>query len=175
MGEFGQGVLHDRHPSIPECRAASSHWAKPREQAPQAASTLSKPRLLTQPRPCPVGVGPVNGESVEASAGAAGSTQAHIQHPIAAFRQQLRHPIQRHAAPVWAEEQDQRRLVDTNRVKAVRQQRHPVTSRDHQVAFNPHRMRVAGLHTERSTQKAHQRVPIAQFEAGTKRSWRTPN
>jgi hypothetical protein len=120
----------------------------------------SEPRLLTQPRQHAVGVGRVNGESVELSTRAAGSAQAHIEHLVAAFSQQLRHPVQRHAAPVGAAQQHQRGLVDVGRIEAVRQQRHAVPGRDHQVAFNPNRVRAQRPHAEHSAQKAHRLVPI---------------
>jgi hypothetical protein len=43
-------------------------------------------------------------------------------------------------------------------VKAVRQQRHSVSSWNHKVAFNPHRVGVAGLYAEGSAQEAHRLV-----------------
>jgi hypothetical protein len=46
-------------------------------------------------------------------------------------------------------------LVNVGRVEPIGQQRHPVAGWDYQVALNPHRMRVAELYTERSTEKAH--------------------
>jgi hypothetical protein len=94
------------------------------------------------------------------SAGAACSAQAHIEHLVAAFGKQLWHPVQCHAAPVRAAEQHQRGLVDVGRVEAVRQQRHSVAGRDHQVTLPPHRVRSAGLYTERAAQEAHRLVPL---------------
>jgi hypothetical protein len=48
----------------------------------------------------------------------------------------VRHPVQCRAAAVGAAEQYQRGLVDVGRIKAVRQQRHNVAGRDHQVTLN---------------------------------------
>ena len=158
MGELRRRVLDDRDLPFRDVAGGELPLGETEVAGTTGGQHSAEPRLLPQPRQRAVGVGRMNGESVEVSAGAAGSAQAHIQHLIAPFGQQLRHPVQRRAAAVRAAKQHQRGLVDVGRVKAVRQQRHTVAGRDHQVAFNPHRMRAAGPYAEHSAQKAHRLV-----------------
>jgi hypothetical protein len=64
----------------------------------------------------------------------------------------MRHPIQRYAATVWAAQQHYRWPVDVDRVEPVRQQRHSVGGRDHQVVVDAHGVAAAWLNAERSAQ-----------------------
>ena len=97
MGELRRRGLDDRDLPFRDFAGSELPLGETEVAGAAGGQHTAGPRLFAQPRQCAVGVGWVNGESVELSAGAAGSAQAHIQHLVAAFSQQLRHPV--HATP----------------------------------------------------------------------------
>jgi hypothetical protein len=155
MGELRRRILNDRDLPFRDLAGGELPLRETQIAGAPGGQHAAKPRLLTQPPQHAVAVGRINGESVELSSGAGGTAQALVQHLVAAFRQQLRHPVKRHAAAIRTAEQHQRRSVDIDRVEPVRQQRHSVAGRDHQVALNPHGVRAAWPYAEGSAQKAH--------------------